>query len=141
MNPSRIALAVLGATVAYFVLGGILFAALPMLQREFMKYPAVFRTKDDMKRVMPMGMISIVVEILVVAILYAMAYPSGGGVANGAQFGALIGVFAVCGFVLHNHVNLNVGIRLTVGQAIAHFVQWLAVGIAISLIYAPASVP
>ena len=141
MNYSRIAFAVLGATVGYFVLGGILFAALPMLQREFMKYPAVYRTKDDMKRVMPMGMISIFVEILVVAVLYAMAYPSGGGAVNGAQFGALIGVFAVCGFVLHNHVNLNIGIRLTVGQAIAYFVQWLAVGIVISLIYVPASVP
>jgi hypothetical protein len=140
MNYSRIALAALGATVAYFVLGGILFAALPTLRKEFMKYPAVYRTKDDMKRVMPMGMISILVEILVVAVLYAMAYPSGGGAANGAQFGALIGVFAVCGFVLHNHVNLNIGIRLTVGQAIAYFVQWLAVGIVISLIYAPASV-
>jgi len=141
MNYSRIALAALGATVAYFVLGGILFAALPMLQKEFMKYPAVYRTKDDMKRVMPMGMISIFVEILVVAVLYAMAYPSGGGAANGAQFGTLIGVFAVCGFVLHNHVNLNIGIRLTIGQAIAYFVQWLAVGIVISFIYAPASVP
>jgi hypothetical protein len=141
MNYSRIALAALGATVAYFVLGGILFAALPTLQKEFMKYPAVYRTKDDMKRVMPVGMISIFVEILVVAVLYAMAYPSGGGAANGAQFGALIGVFAVCGFALHNHMNLNIGIRLTVGQAIAYFLQWLAVGIAISFIYAPASVP
>jgi hypothetical protein len=123
------------------VLGGILFAALPMLKEEFMKYPAVFRAKDDMMRVMPMGMIAILVEILVVAVLYAMAYPSGGGAASGARFGALIGVFAVCGFAVHNHVNLNIGIRLTVGQAIAYFVQWLAVGVVISLIYAPASVP
>ena len=37
MNYSRIALAALGATVAYFVLGGILFGALPSLQKEFMK--------------------------------------------------------------------------------------------------------
>jgi hypothetical protein len=58
MNYSRIALAALGATVAYFVLGGILFGALPSLRKEFMKYPAVYRTQDDMKRVMPMGMIT-----------------------------------------------------------------------------------
>ncbi len=141
MNYSRIALAALGGTVAYFVLGGILFAALPMLKEEFMKYPAVFRTQDDMKRVMPLGMAAILVEILVVAALYAKAYPSGGGAANGAPFGALIGVFAVCGFALHNHMNLNIGIRLTVGQSIAYFVQWLAVGIVISLVYAPAAVP
>ena len=141
MNYSRIALAALGATVAYFVLGGILFSALPSLREEFMKYPAVYRTQDDMKRVMPMGMISILVGIFVVAVLYAMAYPAGGGVLDGARFGALIGVFAVCGFALHNHMILNIGIKLTVGQAIAYFVQWLVVGIVISLIYAPATVP
>ena len=138
MNYSRIALAALGATVAYFVLGGILFSALPSLRKEFMKYPAVYRTQDDMKRVMPMGMISILVGIFVVAVLYAMAYPAGGGVLDGARFGALIGVFAVCGFALHNHMILNIGIKLTVGQAIAYFVQWLVVGIVISLIYTPA---
>jgi len=32
----------------------------------------------------------------------------------------------------------SAGIKLTVGQAIAYFVQWLVVGIVISLIYAPA---
>jgi hypothetical protein len=138
MNYSRIALAALGATVAYFVLGGILFSAMPWLRKEFLEYPAVYRTQDDMKRVMPMGMISILVAILVVAVLYAMAYPAGGGVVDGARFGALIGVFAVCGFALHNHMLLNIGIKLTVGQAIAYFLQWLAVGIVISLIYAPA---
>lgn len=141
MNYSRVALAAIGATVAYFVLGGILFAALPSLREEFMKYPAVYRTQDDMKRVMPMGMISILVEIVVVAVLYAMAYPAGGGVLDGARFGALIGVFAVCGFALHNHMLLNIGIKLTVGQAIAYFVQWLGAGIVIGLIYAPATVP
>ena len=141
MNYSRIALAALGATVAYFALGGILFGALPSLQKEFMKYPAVYRTQDDMKRVMPMGMIAILVAIVVVAVLYAMAYPAGGGVLDGARFGALIGVFAVCGFALHNHMLLNIGLKLTVGQAISYFVQWLVVGIAISLIYAPATIP
>ena len=141
MNYSRIALAAVGATVAYFVVGGILFGALPSLQDEFMKYPAVYRSQDDMKRVMPMGMISILVGVFVVAVLYAKAYPAGGGVLDGARFGALIGVFAVCGFALHNHMLLNIGIKLTVGQAIAYFVQWLVVGIVISLIYAPATVP
>lgn len=138
MNYLRIALAALGATVAYFVMGGILFAALPWLQKEFMKYPAVYRTQDEMKRAMPTGMISILVGIIVVAVLYAMAYPAGGGVLDGARFGALIGVFAVCGSALHNHMLLNIGLKLTVGQAISSFMQWLVVGVVISLIYAPA---
>jgi len=139
MNYSRIALAALGATAAYFVLGGVLFAALPSLQKEFVKYPAVYRSQDDMKRVMPLGMLAIFVAIVVVAVLFAMAHPTGGGIVDGARFGALIGLFAVCGFALHNHMLLNIGIKLTVGQAIAYFIQWLGVGIAISLLYAPAA--
>ena len=39
VNYARIALASLGATVAYFVLGFIMFAALPAMKSEFMKYP------------------------------------------------------------------------------------------------------
>jgi len=37
MNYARIALAALGATAAYFAVGGILFVALPSLQEEFLK--------------------------------------------------------------------------------------------------------
>jgi hypothetical protein len=138
MNYARVALAALGGTAAYFVVGGIVFSALPSLQKEFLKYPSVFRNKDDMSRVMPMAMISILIAIVVVAVLYAMAHPAGGGALEGARFGALIGVFAVCGFALHNHMLLNIGMKLTVGQAFAYFVQWLVVGIAIGLIYTPA---
>jgi hypothetical protein len=36
---------------------------------------------------------------------------------------------------------LNIGIKFTVGQAFASFMQWLVVGIVISLIYAPVTVP
>ena len=137
MHYSRLALAALGATVAYFVLGAVLFAALPWLKQEFMKYPAVFRAEADMKRVMPIGMISILVAIAVVSCLYATAYPAGGSVLDGARFGALIGVFAACGFSLHNHMILNVGIKLTLGEAVSYFVQWVGVGIVLSLIYVP----
>ncbi len=63
-----------------------------------------------------------------------MNYSRIGFAALGARFGALIGVFAVCGFALHNHMILNIGVKLTVGQASAYFVQWLVVGIGISLI-------
>jgi uncharacterized membrane protein len=49
--------------------------------------------------------------------------------------GVLIGIFVVCGFVLHNYVNLNIGLKLALGQAVAYFVQWMIVGIVIGLIY------
>jgi hypothetical protein len=139
MNLSRILLATLGATVTYFVLGFVLFGLFPVMVNEFRKYPAVYRSQEGMKSVMPVGLVATLVAILVIAVIYAMACRGGYGMAAGARFGALIGLFAVCGFVLHNYVNLNIGLRLTLQQAVAYFVQWTIVGIMISLIYRPAA--
>src|ERR1700681_3284159 len=113
MNYSRIALSALGATVAYFVCGGLFLGVLPQLRNEFRKYPAVYRTEEGIKAVMPIGMAAMFLSILVLAVIYALAYQGGPGIAEGARFGALIGVFAVGSFVVHNHVNLNIGVRLT----------------------------
>jgi hypothetical protein len=138
MNYSRIALAGLGATVAYFVVGGLAFGALPQLKDEFRKYPAVYRNQESIKAVMPAGMVAMLLSILVLAVIYAMAYRGGSGVAEGARFGVLIGIFAVGAFVFHNYVNLNIGMKLTLQQAVAYLVEWTVVGIVIGLIYKPA---
>jgi len=138
MNFTRIALAALGAFVAYFVLGGLSFAALPWLKNEFLKYPAVYRSQEGIKSVMPAGMAAMFVATLVLAVIYTMLYQGGSGFAEGARFGTLIGVFAVCAFVVHNYVNLNIGLKLTLEQAAAYFVEWTVVGIVIGLIYKPA---
>jgi hypothetical protein len=137
MNYARIALASLGATVAYFAYGFAIFAAWPSMKTEFLKYPNVYRPKDEMMKMMPFGMIGIIFSIVVVAILYAKAYAAGGGIVPGASLGALIGIFMVCVFVVHNYVNLNIGIKLSVYQGIAYFLQWVIVGAAIGLIYKP----
>src|ERR1700733_10229893 len=108
VNYARIALAFLGATVAYFAYGFAMFAALPAMKSEFMKYPNVYRSPDGMKKVMPYGMIAILIGIVVIAVLYAKIYPAGGGIASGVYLGALIGIFSVCIFVIHNYVNLNI---------------------------------
>ena len=139
MNYARIALASLGAVVAYFAYGFAMFAAWPSLQTEFLKYPNVYRPKDEMMKVMPYGMIAILVAIVVVAILYAKIYTAGGGIVSGLCLGSLIGLFSVCTFAIHNYVNLNIGIRLTIYQSIAYFIQWVIVGAAIGLIYKPSS--
>ncbi|HUE03927.1 MAG TPA: hypothetical protein VMR62_30520 [Bryobacteraceae bacterium] len=136
MNFPRVALAALGAFVAYFVLGGLSFAVLP-LRDEFRKYPAVYRSQEAMKSVMPPGMAAMFMAMLVLAVIYAMLYQGGSGLAEGARFGALIGVFSVCSFVVHNYVNLNIGLTLTVQQAIAYFIEWTVAGIMIGLIYRP----
>ena len=137
MNFGRIALAAFGGLVVYFVLGFLMFAVLPTMKTEFAKYPAVYRPHEAMKSFMPLGMGAILVEMVVLAVLYAMTYRGGSGLAAGAAFGALIGVFAVCSFVVHNYVNLNIGLTLTIQQGVAYFFQWLVTGIVMGLIYRP----
>ena len=78
-------------------------------------------------------------SIVVLAVLYAKMCKSGSGVVEGATFGGLIGLYAIGSFVLHNYVNLNIGLRITVVSAIAYFIEWTVVGVVIGLIYKPAS--
>ena len=137
MNYARIALASLGAAVAYFIYGFAMFAAWPSMKTEFMKYPNVYRPKDEMMKMMPYGTIAILISIVVVTVLYAKIDSAGGGIVSGICLGALIGLFSVCAFVFHNYVNLNIGLTLTIYQSIAYFIQWVIVGAAIGLIYKP----
>jgi hypothetical protein len=137
MNYSSLALAALGGTVASFAFGFLLFWLAPALINEAHKYPAVFRKPEEMKTVMPVGLVATFIAILVVAIIFATIHPGGSGIAEGTRFGVLIGIFVVCGFVLHNYVNLNIGLKLALGQAVAYFVQWTIIGIVIGLIYKP----
>lgn len=137
MNIARIALAAIGAFIAYFVCGGLSFVLIPSLKDEFLKYPAIYRSQEAMKTVMPAGMAFMFLAILALTVLYAMLDQASAGMAAGARFGALIGIFAVGSFVVHNYVNLQIGLRLTVQQAIAYFVEWVLVGIVIGLIYKP----
>jgi hypothetical protein len=138
MSFLRVGLAALGAFVAYFLIGGLAFAIVPSLRTEFLKYPAVYRTQEGQMSLIPVGMAAMFLAIVALALIYAMLYQSGYGVAEGARFGALIGIFAIGSFVVHNYVNLNIGLNLTVQQSVAYFVEWVVVGIVISLIYRPA---
>jgi len=92
-------------------------------------------------KVMPIGFVATFMAILVVAIIFAMMHQGGSGTTKGARFGVLIGIFVVCAFVLHNYVNLNIGLKLALMQAAAYFVQWTVIGIVIGLIYKPLATP
>jgi len=141
MNLSRIALAALGGFVAYFILGGLAFGLFPSLRNEFLKYPAIYRTQEGIKSHMPGGMAAMFVSILALAVIYAMLYQGVSSPAEGARFGAifgaLIGVYSVGSFVVHNYVNLNIGLKLTLQQAVAYFVEWTVTGLVIGLLYRP----
>jgi hypothetical protein len=141
MNIVRIALASLGGFVAYFVLGGLSFALIPSLKDEFLKYPAIYRSQEGQMSHMAVGMPAMFLSMVALVVIYAMLYQGGSSVGEGAGlgaiFGALIGVFAICAFVVHNYVNLNIGLTLTIQQAVAYFVEWVITGVVIGLIYRP----
>ena len=141
MNYLRLGLAALGGMVASFAFGFLTLWLVPALIEEAHKYPAVFRPKEEMKTVMPIGIVATFLSILVAAIVFALIHPGGSGIAEGARFGVLLGIFVVCAFVLHNYVNLNIGLKLALGQAVAYFIQWTIVGIVIGLIYKPLGTP
>ena len=136
MNYSRIALAGLGGTVAYFALGFLLFALLPLAD-EVRQFAAVYRPEESMKRVAPVGMVAMLVSMMALAALFALVFRDGSSIAQGVRFGFLVAVFAAGSFVLHNYVSLNIGLRLALLQAVAYFVQLFGAGVVIALIYRP----
>jgi hypothetical protein len=136
MNYSRIALAGLGATVAYFALGFLLLALLPLAD-EVRRFAAVYRPEDSMMRVAPVGMVAMLLSMIALAALYAFAFRAGSSIAQGIRFGFFVGVFGAGSFVLHNYVSLNIGLRLALLQAVAYFVQLLGSSVVIALIYRP----
>jgi hypothetical protein len=137
MNYLRLVLAAFGGLVASFAVGFLIIWLVPALMDEAHKYPSVFRSRDEMNSVMPIGIAANFVAILVISIIFALIDNGASGVMGGARLGLLVGIFAICN-VGNNYMNLNIGPRLAVGQGAAYLVQWLVTGIVIGLIYKPA---
>src|SRR5690349_309774 len=106
MNYLRLGLAAFGGMVASFAFGFLVMFLVPALLNESHKYEAVFRPKEEMNTVMPVGILATFISILIAAIFFAMIHPGGSDLKEGAIFGALLGAFVVFAFVLHNYVNL-----------------------------------
>jgi hypothetical protein len=144
MNYLRLGLAAISALVASFAVGFLIMGLAPALLEEAHKYPSVFRPKEEMFKVMPVGIGGHFIAILIVAIIFAMIHRGRSGVTygatNGALLGVLIGIFVLC-TELQNFANFNIGLNLALGRAAAYFVQWTVIGIVIGLIYKPLSTP
>jgi hypothetical protein len=134
MNLPRIALAAFAALVAYFVIGGIFFT-IPAMRAEFAKYPAIYRTGEAINSVMAVGVLGILLAIGAAAVIFAHMHPAGAGIKAGIRFGVLLAVFQLGSFVLHNHMNLSIGWRLSALQGIAYTAEWIVVGVVIGLVY------
>ena len=137
MNYGRMVLAGLAGTVAYFVCGGVISGQL--FAKEYKQYECVYRSREAIMTYFPMGIAATLIAIIILAAVYAKGYEGGSGALEGLRFGALIGVFIVFAVVADEFVTLNIGARLAAFMAVGRFVGWLVTGLAIGLVYKPAS--
>ena len=137
MNYARLVLAAVAATVFDAIYGFGIYGTL--LAPEFAKYPSVYRSEQTGPAYLPLMFGGLFVAIVVVAIMYAKGYQGGSGLAEGARFGLLLGIFVVLAFAAVNYATLEIGRRLAVMVAAAAFVEWFAVGTIVGLVYKPAA--
>ena len=137
MNYARLALAAVAATIFDAVYGFVVYGML--LAPEFGRYPGIYRSNEAGMAFLPLMFAGLFIAIVAVAVIYAKGYEGGSGAAEGARFGFLLGVFVVFAFVAVNYAVLNVGRKIAVMTAAAGFVEWLAIGLVIGLIYRPAA--
>ena len=136
MNYKRLFLAAIASFISYFALGTLFFAVFG--RDAYRPYAAIYRPMPEIQRFLPLGMAATLVALFVLAVMYAKGYEGGGRLAEGFRFGILVAVFFDCVFVVHNYVNLNIGLQLTLQQAVAYFFEWLIACIIIGLVYKPA---
>jgi hypothetical protein len=139
MNYARIALAAVAATVVDAIYGFLVYGML--MVKEFERYPAVYRSNEAGMAYLPLMFVGVFVGMLVAAYIYAKGYDGGGGVAEGARFGILLGVFIAAIFAGVNYATLNIGRRLALELAAAGVVEWTLAGLAIGLVYKPTAAP
>jgi hypothetical protein len=137
MNPTRVALAALAATLADGIYGFLVYGT--ALAGSFAAYPAVYRSAEDGAAHLPGMFIGILLAMGVVAYIYARGYEGGAGGLEGFRFGLLFGIFNACYVVGVSYANVNIGGRLAILMALAGIGEWLAIGGAIGLVYRPGS--
>jgi hypothetical protein len=136
MNYARLALAAVAATVFDACYGFLVYGV--MLAPEFGRYPGVYRSNEAGQAYLPLMFGGLLIAIVAAAIVYAKGYEGGSGVGEGMRFGLLLGVFVILAFSSVNYATLNIGRKLAAMTAAAGFVEWLAIGTIIGLVYKPA---
>ena len=135
MNYARLGLAAVAATVFDAIYGFLVYGIL--IAPEFAKYPGVYRSNEAGQAFLPLMFGGLFIAIAAAAIIYAKGYEGGSGVAEGARFGFLLGVFAVFAFAGVNYAVLIINRKLAVMTAAAGFLEWFGVGTIIGLVYKP----
>ena len=135
MNFGRLALAAVAATVFDVVYGFLVYGT--WLSSEFLRHAAVYRSAETGPGYLPLMFGGVLIASFAAAAIYAKGYEGGSGVAEGARIGLLLGVFVVSAFAGVDYAVLNIGRKLALMTAAAGFVEWLAIGTIIGLVYKP----
>jgi hypothetical protein len=134
MNIGRILMAGVAGFITFFVYGGLVFGKL--LANDYRpSSPGIYRSMEQMQQHMAVGILGSIIAIIVLTVIYAKGYEGGSGVAEGARFGLLIGIFATCTHIADNYVVLQIGGMLAAKMAAASLGEWTLVGLVIGLVY------
>jgi hypothetical protein len=123
------------AAAAYLVLTFVMAAGwhLALFKNVYARLGAFTRPRP----IIPLGILSMVLQAAVVAYLYPFFYRGGSPLMEGATFGLLLGVFMGSNAVLAEAGKNEVGPLSTwiTVEGVYYLVQFLLVGLAIGLIY------
>jgi hypothetical protein len=133
MNYGRLVAAALAGTVVDAVYGFLVYGTL--LAGEFGRYPGVYRPNDAPPTFLLCMFAGVFVAMLVAVVIYSKGIESKGGAAEGARFGALLGVFVGVLFASISYGTLNIGRKLAAMITVAATVEWIVVGTVIGAVY------
>jgi hypothetical protein len=135
MNFMRLALAVVGATVADFIYGFVVYGNL--LTSSFLAQGGIYRSAEDQMTNMPLGAAALVLALTAAVMLFAVSNFSGLG--GGLQFGLLLAIFAIGTGVVVDYATINMSEDHASRMVLAALGEWLVCGAVIGLIYRPRS--
>lgn len=135
MNYPRAALAAFVAMIAFFAIGflgeGWLFRS------HFGPSQGVYRSAEQMQRLMPIGAAALFLALLVLVAIYARWAGARSDAWSGLQFGLLLGMIVVCIHPIPNLLTMNLETKLGLEVAASTFVQWVVIGLVFGLTYKP----
>ena len=133
MNYTRVFLAAIAATVADFAYGFVVYGN--VLTSSFAAQTLIYRPAQDQMAYMPIGAAGIFAAMIAASAIYAKGRT--GRVIDGAAFGILLGLFMIGACVAVNYATINMSGDHGVKMAAAALVEWVIVGVVISLVYRP----
>jgi len=138
MNYPRIVVAAVAATVVDALYGFIVWGQ--VLNREFARYPDIYRPGGDMTA-LPLMFLGVLVGMFFASWIYAKGYEGGTGLTEGVRFGGLMGLLMGAYLAGVNYGIMRIGKRMALTYGIGWLGEWVFVGLVIGLVYKPAANP